>query len=108
MSQNLKACLPLLEAYPKLQPAKRKELVSLFERCIFRAIQEMAGNLIAGNIAMSDSDKKVLRRYKKALLALSNKKLSNTHARRIINQSGRGFLPALIPLVIAAISAAAA
>jgi hypothetical protein len=105
MSLNLKACLPLLEAYPKLQPAKRKQLVTLFERCIFRAIQEMAGNLIAGNIPMSDSDKKVLRRYKKALVALSKKKLSHAYTRRIINQTGRGFLPALIPLVIAAISA---
>jgi hypothetical protein len=107
MSENLKACLPLLEAYPKLQPAKRKQLVDIFERCIFRAIQEMAGNLIAGNILMPDSDKKVLRRYKKPLTALSNKKLSHAHSRRIINQSGRGFLPALIPLVIAAISAVA-
>jgi hypothetical protein len=65
----------------------------------------MAGNLIAGNIPMSDSDKKVLRRYKKALVALSKKKLSHAYTRRIINQTGRGFLPALIPLVIAAISA---
>jgi hypothetical protein len=105
MSENLKACLPLLEAYPKLQPAKRRQLVTLFERCIFWAIQEMAGNLIAGNIPMSDSDKKTLCRYKKALAALSRKKLSHTRTRRIINQSGRGFLPALIPLVIAAISA---
>lgn len=106
MSENLKACLPLLEAYPKLQPAKRKQLVTLFERCIFKAVQEMAGNLMVGNVPMSDSDKKVLRRYKKPLTALSNKKLSHTRTRRIINQSGRGFLPALIPLVIAAISAA--
>jgi len=106
MSENLKACLPLLEAYSKLQPVKRKQLVAVFERCIFRAIQEMAGNLIAGNIQMSDSNKKSLRRYKKPLIALSNKKLSHTQTRRIINQSGRGFLPALIPLVIAAISAA--
>ena len=106
MSLNLKACLPLLEAYPKLQPAKRKQLVTLFEKCIFRAIQEMAGNLMGGNVPMSDTDKKVLRRYKKPLTSLSNKKLSHGHTRRIINQSGRGFLPALIPLVIAAISAA--
>ena len=78
MSENLKACLPLLEAYPKLKPSKRKQLVAHFEKCIFRAIQEMAGNLTAGNVAMSDLDKKVLRRYKKPLSALSNKKLSHS------------------------------
>jgi ATP sulfurylase len=79
-------------------------MVNIFDDRIFKALKEMAKNVLAGNVPMSDEQKKQLSRYKKELRALATQFKRKNRIRRIIQQSGRGFLPALIPLVITAIS----
>jgi len=79
-------------------------MVNIFDDRIFKALKEMANNVLAGNVPMTPEQKKQLSRYKKELRSLATQTKRKNRIRRIIQQSGRGFLPALIPLVITAIS----
>ena len=79
-------------------------MIKIFDDRIFNALKEMAKNVLAGNVPMTPEHKKQLSRYKKALRLLATQTKRKSRIRRIIQQSGRGFLPALIPLVITAIS----
>ena len=69
-----------------------------------KAAQEMALNTIHGNVAMTGDQKRRLRRYKAALIALSRHSVPKTRKRKIILQSGSGLFATLIPLVLSAVS----
>jgi glucan phosphorylase len=109
MSQNLKKCLPLIETYCQLKNRKDKmKYLKMFEDCIIRAAQEMSVNTLKGNVPMTTNQKKRLKRYKRALIALSTHSLPRLRQRKIIVQSGSGLFAALVPVIASVLAGALA
>ena len=105
-SKNLKRCIPVLETLSTVKDAKkRKMLLRMFEDNLRRAIREISHNLLQGNITLNEEDKKRLTRFKKILRLLADPKTKKLRFRRIVSQTGRGFLPLLIPLIVSAVTA---
>jgi hypothetical protein len=96
---RLKECFPILQALIRVK-GKKKRLVflSLFEKCIDNAVQEMAYNTLHGNLPLNRKQIDSLRRYKKQLKSLANHSTSKHKRKNIIIQDG-GF-PGLIPILL--------
>ena len=106
MSRFLVKCMPLLQSYCSIKSTRKRALFfKHFEECIPKAAQEMSLNTLRGNVHMTRHQKAKLKRYKNALVALSQHKVPKYKRRRIILQSGSGLLPLLLPLVLSAVSA---
>lgn len=104
-SKNLKKCLPLLETLSSIRDSKkRRDFLRVFESNLIRALREMCYNLLNGNIPLNTEEKKKLMRYKRILRLLADSKTKKTRFRKIVTQTGRGFLPAIIPLIVSAIT----
>lgn len=76
MSCDLKYCLALFELLEKSEKKVNKnKIIKLLkcEKCLNKALHELTVNLIAGNLSLSEKQKKLLKN-KKFLI----KKLSNT------------------------------
>lgn len=105
VSHNLKKCLPLLQALSSIKDGdKRRVFLKAFEANLHRAIKEICFNLLNGNLTLSADEKKRLGRFKKILRVLADAKTRKLQFRKAVTQTGRGFLPALIPIVVSAIS----
>jgi hypothetical protein len=62
-----------------LQQASKKELTTLFEICL---------NIIKGNIPLTNTQLKKLKKHQKLIRALSDKKISLRQKKLIVNQKG--------------------
>ena len=95
----------MLEALSTIKDKKKRKIfLTLFEDNLRRAIREVSYNLINGNITLTEDDKKKLTRFKKILRLLADPKTKKLRFRRIVTQTGSGFLPLLIPLIVSAVS----
>lgn len=104
-STNLKKCMPLLQTFTKIRDVrKRKAFLQAFETNLLRAIREICYNLLHGNISLTEEEKKKIAKYKQVLRLLADSKTRKLKFRKVVTQTGRGFLPAVIPLIVAAIS----
>ena len=65
------------------------------KNCDYRAISEVALNVLYGKIPLNKNQKKKLAKHKEKLRALTEKKLSLRQRKHIINQKG-GFISALL------------
>lgn len=107
LSNNLKTCIPLLETLSKIRDVKkRRSFLQLFEKNLRRALQEVCTNLLAGNINLTDDEKKRLRRFRRALRELADPKTKKIRFRRVVVQSGRGLIPGLLTLVSSLVAGA--
>lgn len=96
----------MLQSFCSLKSNRQKALfLKHFEACILKAAQEMSLNTLRGNVYMTGHQKAKLKRYKRALLSLSQHKVPKKSRRKIILQSGSGLFPLLLPLVLSAVSA---
>lgn len=68
-----------------LSQATKEELASLFEICL---------NILKGNLPVNTKDYKRFKRHKDLLRTLSDKKVSLSHKKKLINQKG-GFVGSL-------------
>ena len=94
----------MLQSFCAIKSKRQKALfLKHFEACILKAAQEMSVNTLRGNVYMTGHQK--LKRYKKALMSLSQHKVPKKSRRKIILQSGSGLFPLLLPLVLSAVSA---
>lgn len=109
MSRRLQKCLPEIEKILSIKNKNKQklELRKLSRKeCFYLTIKEIARNIIKGNIDMSPSDKKMLRRYKSKIenIACNQNKRKRTQS---VIQSGGWLsiaLPILIPLITDLIS----
>lgn len=105
-SKNLKKSIPLLETLSTVRDKnKRNVLLKTFESNLQRAIREISHNLLNGNVQLTAEEKKKLEKFKKVLRLLADTKTKKRRFRKIVVQAGSGFLPAVIPLIVSAISA---
>jgi hypothetical protein len=72
----------------------RKAIVS--DKNVLKCICEIALNMLKGKVPITSSKKRKLEKAKVALYKLASKKVKSSSKRKIIVQSGSGFLPALI------------
>lgn len=82
---------------------KRKILADMATKDDLDAIREICVNLLRGNIPVSLAVQKKLKRHKKVLRSLAQKKGASKEKRKLIHQQG-GFLQFLAPLAISAVS----
>lgn len=104
MKPTLKAHSQYLKKLKKLSRNQVKVALKLAEPQQVRCLCECAANLLVGNIPLTKAQKKALHRHRKLLRKLADKRKTLEGKKRIIVQSGGGFLFSLIPAAISAIA----
>lgn len=102
MSQNLKKCLQKLVLFANVKNKKVKNHLLTSVSCnddIFCALQEIARNTVKRNIKLNRSERKMLKKYQKKILALSFKTKDKNKRKKLVLQSGE-FIGALLPALI--------
>ena len=61
-------------------------------------------NCLNGNVTLNDPEKNQLKKYKKYLRLITKKKLGLKIRKQLLIQKGSGFLPLIIPPVIAVVT----
>ena len=99
MSDNLKKYAPYLHLLHKCSPRARKSLVD--KHCnkeFMNCICECAKNVLDGNVDLSDSHKRTLKRHRELLHKLVSKRTSMKNKNKIL-QTG-GFFGALLGPIV--------
>lgn len=106
MSPELKNALSTLQLAAKIKNLKLRKafLLDQFKHDpkIYKAIKEIAVNLVNKNVKLSSADKKKLRKYGKEIVHLATDK-AKTRRKQHITQSG-GYLPIVIPTIVSLLS----
>jgi len=97
MSRRVKKFLPVLRRIRKMGDKARREYIKKCNREFIDCVSECAKNVIKVNVPMTGPQKASLRRRKKDVRALANKKTSLTKKRRILQKGG--FLIALLSIL---------
>lgn len=97
-SKRIKEHLPLLQYLAKGKPKIRKAIIEESDSDVMKVLCECAANTINGNVKLPPSHFKKLKRYKKQLRLLSNKKVGVKQKKKVL-QTG-GFLGALLNAVL--------
>jgi hypothetical protein len=99
MSQRLKKFAPYLRALHKARPKERKAFAK--KHCspeFLKCICECAKNVLVGNVALSPTHKRQLKRHKRLLRKLVLKKTSLKQKKNLIQRGG--FLGALLGPIV--------
>lgn len=99
MSQLVKRNLPAIKRLHRMKPKDRKKFIKDYSQDFLDAVSECAKNLLSGNLPLSSTQFKKLRRYKKALRLLSSRKSTVDTRRRSLQQKGGFIGPLLGPLI---------
>ena len=89
----------VLEYLKSLNNKDQKSFIQGASPELLKTISEICLNLIKGSIEISKEDINKLRKYKKQILTLSEKKHSIKTRKKLCSQRG-GFLPTLIGLTL--------
>lgn len=103
MSKCIKSQLPLLKSLCKCSPKDRHSLLRHADNHLVKSICECCVNTLSGRVKLNALQKKKLRRYKKTLRLLSQRKISLKSKKKQIVQTGGSFLLALLPAAISTI-----
>jgi hypothetical protein len=90
----------LLRVLAKSTPKLRRAILKCCHNELIKAICEVTLNVVKGLVPTNSQQKKKLRRFKKTLYALADKKISVKRKREHLNQTGGNFLPFLLPPVL--------
>jgi hypothetical protein len=82
----------------------RRELLKHIDDGLVKCICHCTTNILNGKLPISSNDKKKLRKHKVILRKLDQPKTTTATKKRLIVQSGGGFLLGLIPAVIGALA----
>jgi len=104
MSHKLRRNSALLAALCELTSQQRKALLKHATNDQISCLSEIAYNLLASNIPVSDKTRKKLAKHKHTLRALANPRTSIKKRKQLLIQKG-GFLPFLIPAAASLIGA---
>jgi hypothetical protein len=99
--KKLKQHRYFLNLLAKSSPSQKRALLRSADKSQISSLCEICLNVLAGNIPIKV---KKFSKYKKTIRKIADKKTSlNTKKRLLVNQIG-GFLPALLPIVLSALS----
>jgi hypothetical protein len=105
---KLERSLPYFNALLKAASNKRISVLQSFPQFVIDDLLEVLMNVVMGRVDVSKGKKALLTKHKKLLLDIANTKSRPRMRNIIIHQKGKGFLPALIPLVMSIIAGRAA
>lgn len=107
MSEILREYLPILKTIASIKSNKiRKDVLKQVSHDpkLYKALREVAKNIKARKLNLSNHQKSSLTKDKKLILALIKKGNKSNKQKKLVIQSGQGlFLPIAIPLVAALI-----
>lgn len=81
---------------------KRRHLIEIADKEDINAILQCIYNVIAGNIPLKQNTYTKLKKHKRVLRTLVNKKTSNSKRKAVLKQKG-GFLPTLLSAALPAL-----
>jgi len=103
MFARIKRNAPLLRALYHATPQKRKDILSHCSPDFLKALCEIALNILKGNIKLSPSQYRSLKKQKKVIRLLADKKSGLKRKRLALKSQGGGFilpiLTALAPII---------
>ena len=91
MSKRLKANQPFLQLLSRSSAKRRKALVKQATKEELAALFEICFNILRGNLPLNSYMKKKLKRERRTLRTLADKKVSLQHKKKVAHQKG-GFL----------------
>lgn len=98
VSKRFKKQAETLRYLHRLSPHAAKTVIKSGDNQLVNALCEGSLNVLRGNVRLTPHHKRRLRRYKKDLRALANRRISAKH-KKVLLQRG-GFLSALLPPII--------
>ena len=101
MSKNLSDCFQTLLLVSRIKDDRQRQKVLEIIGCddkIYKALHELAINLIHGNIPLTKRQKLHLTKEKKKILPLAKKINDKRRRKRVVRQTG-GFLNIVLPVV---------
>lgn len=102
---SVKKHLPLLQLVQTAKPKLRKTILLNCGLDLIKTIDECIYNTLCGNIRLTESEKKSLKKFKSVLRKVLKAKGGLNKKREIISQSGGSFLPTLLlPIVTAGVA----
>lgn len=99
MKARIRKNLPILKLLSKSKPRQRKEIIKKASPDVIKTISECSLNVLNGNLRLTPTQKRKLKKHKNSLRRLAQRKISTNKRRKII-QSG-GFLPLLLAPLLA-------
>lgn len=103
MSKSVFAQADALRLLSKANKKLRSAVIDQADGKLIRALSEIIHNILFGTVKLSPSEFRKLKRYHRHLYELSKKSISITKKKVILQQHG-GFLPTLLPPVLALLS----
>lgn len=95
MSKRIRRNLPLLKMIFKAPASQRKVILESASTDLILSLCEIALNLRRGNIPLTESQLRKVKRQKAKIIYMSRKNTSVARKRKTINQSGGFLLPLL-------------
>lgn len=103
MSRRMRQQGPLLEALSKLTKRQQKQFLKSASDDFIHALGEGSLNILKGNVRLNEKQFRQLKRYKKHLQSLANKRIPIYNRRRIVEQKG-GFIGLLASVLVPTIA----
>ena len=94
----LKKHVHLLQTLAKARPAMARAIIQKSDRELIRLLSEIAHNTLKGNVRLTNGQSSKLKRYRKQLHLLANKRASLTNKRKILQKGG------ILPVLVGAIA----
>lgn len=104
VSERLKKYLPILRQLCGADPSSLKEIIGKSSPCLVRLISELGLNILKGTVKLPKRQYKKLKPYKRLLISLSKPGFSADKHRQILLKKKGGFLPAILPYILTALS----
>lgn len=99
---SVKKHLPILKLLQSAKPKLRKSIISNCDLDFVNTLIECVFNTVKGNIPLTESEKKRLKKFKTVLRKVLKTKGGLCKKRKVIVQNGGTFLPLLLqPIVLA-------
>lgn len=103
MSKCIRAQLPILQSLCKSSPSVRRSILKHSDNKLTRAICECCINTLHGKIKLSARQRIRLKKYKKTIRSLAQRRQSLKSKKKQIVQTGGSFLLALLPAAISTV-----
>ena len=99
MTDRLRRNVDFLRMLAKGNSTKRKRLLACAHKDLIQCISECALNVLKGNVKLSSVDLKRIKRHRKLVRTLAEKKTALKKKRELLIQKGGGLPALLIPIL---------
>ena len=104
MSERVRRNVGDIKRLRRMNNKSRKNFLKHCSSDLIDCLCECSQNLLHGNVPVTSAQFKKLKKYKKVLRKISNKKLSSLKRRKLLTKQSGGFLGALIGPLIGLVS----